>query len=170
MKRLVIDLATLPEEGKRFTGELPATVFDLPPDDPVPAGPLSFDLHVQRFGSELFLSGSLEAPFDFTCVRTIHPFRRTIRLANAPISIEITSEAPVDVTDALREEILIQFPADPVCDEADEPMSCEIDPRYLAVDKAPGDGVEPAPPRHGDERWAALDALRDLQDQPREQS
>lgn len=167
MNRLVIDLATLPEEGKRFAGELPPEVFDLPAGDAVPAGPLSYDLHVQRFGSELFLSGSLEAAFDFTCVRTLHPFRRTIRLAEVPISVEIAAEAPIDVSDLLREEILIQFPADPVCDQADEPMSCEIDPRYLAVDKSEGNGVEPAPPRHGDERWAALDALKDL---PREQS
>lgn len=165
--RLVIDLAMLPEEGKQFTGELPPEVFDLPPGDPVPAGPLRYDLHVQRFGSELFLTGALEAPFDFTCVRTIHPFRRTIRLASAPMSVEITSEAPLDVSEILREEILIQFPADPVCDEADDPMGCEIDSRYLAVDKPPGDGVEPAPPRDADQRWAPLDALKDL---PREES
>jgi uncharacterized metal-binding protein YceD (DUF177 family) len=165
--RFVIDLATLPEEGKQFTDELPPAIFDLRPDDPVPVSPLRYDLHVQRFGSELFLTGDLEAAFEFICVRTIHPFRSTIRLRRVPMSVEITSEAPIDVTDALREEILIQFPADPVCDDADDPMTCEIDPRYLAVDKPPEVGVEPAPPRHGDQRWAALDALKDL---PREQS
>ena len=165
--RFVIDLATLPEQGKQFTGELPPEIFDLPPDDAVPASPLRYDLHAQRFGSELLLTGSIEAAFDFICVRTLHPFRQTIRLPKATISLELASEAPVDASDALREEILIQFPADPVCDAADTPMGCEIDPRYLAVDNPAPHGVDPPPPRQGDQRWAALDALKDL---PRDQS
>lgn len=165
--RLVIDLATLPEQGKQLAGELPPEIFDLPPADAAPASPLGYDLHIQRFGSELLVTGSLEAAFDFTCVRTLHPFRQTIRLQGVALSLEITAETPLDLTDALREEILIQFPADPVCDHGDTPMRCEIDPRYLAVDKPAPDDVEPAPPRGGDQRWAALDALKDL---PRDQS
>jgi len=51
-------------------------------------------------------------------------------------------------------------------DDADEPQTCEIDPRYLSVDKPPGDGL-PTPPRaEGDDRWSALDRLKDLKDQP----
>lgn len=156
--RLIIDLATLPEGGKRFVGDLPPAIFDLPPDDARPLGPLSYDLHAQRFEGELFLSGSLSAPFEFTCVRSLHPFIQTIRLEQVPISLEIGRHAEIDVTDALREEILLQFPANPHCDDGDEPGECSVDLRYLAVDKPAGDGVDrrPAPP--GDQRWAALDA------------
>jgi len=163
---LTIDLAHLPEEGRDFSGELPASVFDLPKDDAVPKGPLSYDLRAQRFGTELLLTGRISAPFEFTCVRTLHPFVQTIRLEDAAISLEIGNEGEIDATEALREEILIHFPADPRCDDADEPQECEIDPRYLSVDK-PREDELPTPPRDGgDDRWSALDDLKDLKDQP----
>ena len=41
-------------------------------------------------------------------------------------------------------------------------MHCEIDPRYLAVDKPVGDTVETRPRATGDDRWSALDALDNL--------
>lgn len=163
---LIIDLATLPEEGKAFSGELPAAVFDLPEGDAVPLGPLEYDLWVQRFGSELLLTGTLSAPFEFTCVRTLHPFKQTIRLEGAAVSVEIGNQSEIDANEALREEILINFPPDPRCEEGDEPQECEIDPRYLSVDKPEVDTL-PTPPRAvGDDRWSALDDLKDLKDQP----
>lgn len=164
--RLEIDLAVLPEEGKAFSGELPGGIFDLPEGDARPVGPLVYDLWVQRFGSEVLLTGSLSASFEFTCVRTLHPFVQTIRLENAAVSLEIGSESEIDAAEALREEILIHFPLDPRCEDGDVPQKCEIDPRYLSVDKPAGNAL-PTPPRAGgDDRWSALDTLKDLKDQP----
>jgi uncharacterized metal-binding protein YceD (DUF177 family) len=164
--RLIIDLQTLPEDGKRFTGELPQEIFDLPAHDAKPVGPLQYDLDVRRFESELLLTGSLSAPFEFTCVRTIHPFIQTISIENAAIAIEIESGSEIDATDALREEVLIEFPAHPLCEEGDVPQTCEIDPRYLAVDKSTSDAVESAPQAEGDDRWTALDRLKNLNNDP----
>lgn len=162
--RLKIDLAGLPEDGKCFAGELPKEIFDLPADDAQAVGPLEYDLWVQRFGSELLLTGSLRAPFEFTCVRTLHPFIQTIALEAAAVAIEIGNEAEMDATEALREEVLLNFPVDPRCEDGDVPAMCEIDPRYLSVDKPPEDGL-PTPPRaEGDDRWSALDNLKDLKD------
>ena len=164
-ERLRIDLAALPEDGKCFSGELPKEIFDLPAGDAQAVGPLVYDLWVQRFGSELLLTGTLAAPFEFTCVRTIHPFIQTIELTDAAISLEIGNQGEIDVADALREEILIQFPVDPRCEDGDVPGGCEIDPRYLSVDKPAQDGL-PTPPRaESDDRWSTLDNLKDLKDQ-----
>lgn len=162
MKRLLIDLPTLPEDGKNISGELPAEIFDLPADDAKAAGPLTYELFVQRFGSELLLTGSLSAPFEFTCVRTLHPYIQTISVDSAAVAIEIEDSGQIDATEALREEILIHFPSDPRCDEGDEPGECKIDPRYLAVDKPTGDTVETAPHGEGEDQWSALDALKNL--------
>lgn len=164
--RFIIDLASLPDEGKDFFGDLPKEIFDLPADDAKAQGPLTFDLRAQRFGSELLLTGSLSATFEFTCVRTLHPFIQTIRLEHSTISLEIQNETEIDASEALREEILINFPVDPRCEDGDIPQQCEIDPRYLSVDK-PVDPALPTPPRvEGDDRWSALDILKDLKDQP----
>lgn len=165
--RLIIDLATLPDEGRRFAGELPERLFDLPAGDARPVGPLAYDVHAQRLGGELFLSATLSAPFEFTCVRSLHPFVQTIRVEAVPISLEIGRQAEIDVAEALREEILLQFPANPRCDQADEPGDCTFDPRYLAVDNPPGHGVDSAPDPPGDQRWAALDAWSERSDPER---
>jgi uncharacterized metal-binding protein YceD (DUF177 family) len=164
-KRLLIDLTGLPEEGKGFSGELPKEIFDLPEDDAQAVGPLIYEVWAQRFGSELLLTGTLSAPFEFTCVRTLHPFVQTIGLDDAAVSIEIEREGEIDATEALREEVLINLPVDPRCEEGDVPQKCEIDSRYLSVDKSAEDGL-PTPPRvESDDRWSALDILKDLKDQ-----
>jgi len=165
MKRhLLIDLSSLPEEGKALSGELPKEIFDLPEDDAKPVGPLKYELWAQRFGSEILLTGSLSAAFEFTCVRTLHPFVQTIHLENVAVSLEIEREGEIDVTDALREEVLINFPLDPRCEDGDVPQKCEIDSRYLSVDKPAEDGL-PTPPRaESNDRWSALDILKDLKD------
>jgi len=164
--RLVIDLALLPEEGGSFSGDLAPDVFDLPAeDDAQAAGPLSYDIYAQRFESELLLTGVISAPFEFTCVRSLDRFVQTIRLPGTAIALEITGAAEMDVTDALREEVLINFPAHPRCDHADVPRVCEIDPAYLAVDKVQPDTLDNAAPSGGDDRWSALDALDNLENE-----
>ncbi|MEI7909721.1 MAG: hypothetical protein WCK77_08820 [Verrucomicrobiota bacterium] len=165
-KRLIIDLACLPEDGKSFVGELAPEVFDLPAGDAQPTGPLEYDLWVQRFGSELLLTGWLCAPFEFTCVRSVHPFIQTIRVERAAISLEIGNEGDLDASEAIREEVLIHFPVDPKCENGDLAQGCEIDSRYLAVDKSAESGQETPPRAEGDDRWSALDTLKDLKDQP----
>jgi len=164
-KSLIIDLATLPEEGKDFSGELDGAIFDLRKEDATSVGPLTYDLWAQRFESELLLTGSLSAPFEFTCVVTLKRFVQTMRLPETAISVEIANSSQVDVTDALREEVLIEFPTDPRCDEGDVPEPCELDSRYLAVDKPGEDDVSPAPRNEGDDRWSALNDLTGLNDQ-----
>jgi uncharacterized protein len=164
--RLRIDLGGLPEDGKGFSGVLAKDIFDLPAGDAQALGPLEYELWAQRFGSELLLTGSLSAPFEFTCVRTLHPFIQTIRLDAAAVAIEIGNEGEIDATEALREEILLAFPVDPRCEDGDVPGNCEIDPRYLSVDKPWEDGLTTPPRAGGDDRWSALDHLKNLKDQP----
>lgn len=154
-----IELANIPEEGLSLSGELPASIFDLPDEDALADGPLSYDLHVQQFDDELLLRGFISAPFIFTCVRTLHPFRQTITIPHAALAINTEGKEVVDPTDDLREEILILMPANPKCDDADEPQHCEIDSKYLALDKDPDSGVKTPPAVEGDSRWDALDAI-----------
>lgn len=160
MKALHIDLENLPANGKSFAGELDPALFELGPDDATPQGPLYYELFAQRFETELLLQGSLSAAFQFTCVRTLHDFVQTISLPNAAVSVEITQET-MDVTEALREEILLLFPAHPHCDDGDDEVECEIEEKYLAVDKTPLSGVEAPPAHDGDSRWDALNQIPD---------
>ncbi|MCF7676509.1 MAG: hypothetical protein K9N23_09895 [Akkermansiaceae bacterium] len=165
-KKLVIDLASLPEEGKAATGELDPAIYALPEGDAVPVGPLAYDLWVQRFGSELVMTGTLESCFEFTCVRGLHPFVQTIVLEKVAIAVGIGPHVEIDVTETLREEVLINFPGNPRCEDADEPIECKIDSRYFVVDKPGGLGSESPPRAEGADPWSVLDKIKDLKDQP----
>ena len=155
-----IELVNLPEEGKTYTGEIPAEVFGLQKGHTKAAGPLRYDLMVQRFDSELLITGALSTTFEFTCMRSLHPFLQTIEIPSATVSIEITDSGVIDTSEALREEILIELPDNPRCEDGDVPGTCEIDPRYLAVDKVPEAGVDNAPAPDEPNPWDALDALK----------
>lgn len=162
-EKLEIDMAQLPEEGKAISGVLDAKIFGLSEKDAKPMGDLEYDLYVQRFDDELLLRGYLAAPFEFTCVRTNNLFVQTISLEDAAISLEVNSSI-MDATEAIREEVLINFPAYPRCDQADEPMECKIDERYLVLDKTMEDSVSDAPPRESADQWSALDGLKQFKD------
>lgn len=162
---LLIDPSTLPEDGISLTGELPAEIFDFPEhDDAKAVSPLRYDLDVQRFGTELLLRGDLQATFEFTCVVTLQRFVQTIRLEGIAVSLELESEAPIDIGEALREELVIELPADPRCDEGDVPMECKLNSPYLVLDKTTNTDLSSPPPPTADLRWSALDALSDLND------
>lgn len=162
---LIIDLATLPEDGMELSGELDSSIFDLPKGDARATGPLTYDLWAQKFDSELLLTGSISAPFEFTCVVTLKNFIQTITISSAAISIEIGHSSQIDAVEALREEILLEFPTAPRCDQGDIPEPCEIDSRYLAVDKSSDNDLSPAPRNESTDPWSALNDLTGLNDQ-----
>ena len=163
--KLEIDTALIPEEGSTLSGELDGSLFSLSKNDAKSVSPLHYDLLLQCFENELLLQGSLEAAFEFRCVVTNQTFVKTIFIEQSAIALELSGSV-IDVTDALREEILIEFPAHPRCDQADEPMPCEVNPRYLAVDKPIDDGVNPASQTRSNSDWGTLDQLGDLPDHP----
>jgi len=163
---LTIILANLPEEGKSYTGELDSHVLSTSESDVVkPHSSFYYDLHVQRFDNELLVRGLLEATMKMTCVRSNHEFLQTFTIEDFATAVEITS-GTIDLLDALREELFIELPTDPICDNGDEKSTCEINSRYLAVDKPLNDDVNDSsePKKAGDwsNNWNALEGLKDF--------
>ena len=53
-KQLVIDAASLPEEGKLYSGELDGSIFNLNNENTKAVGPLEYDIHrLNMFASNL---------------------------------------------------------------------------------------------------------------------
>ena len=117
--RLVIDLSDLPVEGREVTGQIEGDVFQLEPDGPRVASPLRYRLHVERQGDLLVASGNVEADFIFDCVLCLEPFTDRIALEDYRLEEELDGKtATVDLTDRLREDILLALPGHPRCNEA----------------------------------------------------
>jgi len=157
-KHLYIDAHTLPEEGKTFSGELDGSLFSLPKEQIRGAAPFIYDLYAQKFDTELLIRGSFSIPMEFVCVRSLTPFIQTIEVKDYSACIELTA-SQIDLIDTLREEIILHFPDYPRCDEGDEPMECNLDSRYLAVDKPTDDDVKQPPHDEAPSPWDALDGV-----------
>lgn len=159
-KHLQIDLHSLPEEGKTFSGELDNSLFSGIGNNIKPTEPLYYDLFIQKFDDELLIRGSVSASFEFICDRCLNPFTQTISAENISLCQEISDNQP-DLGELLREEIVVLFPDYPHCEEGDERRECNLDSTYLAVDKPPHDGVKTHPRDEAPNPWDALDALED---------
>jgi uncharacterized protein len=159
MNPLQFDLRNLPADGKQLTGTLPATVFQLAATDPIqPASRLEYDLNVVRDGKDIVVTGRLGATFELECGRCLEKFEQRVDLDAYQAELPIENETTMDLTDMVREDILLALPNFPRCEDGnvtprDCPAEGKFEPAELAAegDEAPG----------GDPRvWDALDKLK----------
>lgn len=139
--KLVIDASRLDPEGEVLEGEV--YCVDLDEEFVKPFGGVRYRLKAQVFGHELLVKGSLEQDFDLVCSRCGEDFDDTIKVDDFVQSYEIgekTSE--VDLTEDVRESIILTLPAYPVCSE-----TCP--------------GIEQKVEMPGDNRWDILDNLKE---------
>lgn len=137
--RLVIDASRVDPEGEELEGEVDC--IDIDEEFVKPFGGVRYRLKAQVFGTELLVRGRLEQDFDLVCSRCGKDFDDTIRVENFTASFEVAENSPeVDVTEEIRESVLLELPNFPLCDE-----NCV--------------GIEQKSEMPTDERWGALDAL-----------
>ena len=138
-ERLLIDYSRLDPEGETLEGEVDAV--DLDEEFVHPFGGVRYRLEAQVFGTELLVRGHLEQDFDLVCSRCGKEFDTTIAVDDFTVSVELTGkEDEVDLTDDVRESIILALPNFPVCDEA-----CP--------------GIEMTVEMPKDSRWDALDGV-----------
>jgi len=167
-EELTIILANLPEEGAPYEGELDKSVLLTKANDLAQChSTLYYDIHVQRFDNELLLRGFLEATLEMCCVKCNLKFLQTVEIEEFSSSEEITSGA-IDVTEILREEIFIEAPISPNCEDGDEKMTCEPISEHLAVDKHTEPEVNEPPEAEKGKGWSndwdALEGFKSFND------
>lgn len=152
-----IELRSLPEGGKDISGqELPA-FFALDPKDPIQAvAPLKYDLHIERDGGDLLITGRLEATFSLECVACLERFDHRVEVDDYASEIEIAKDATINLTDTIREDILLTLPSYPRCDAGNvQPRQCPAEGRFEpALETAPDE-----PQSAGPGVWEALNKL-----------
>lgn len=137
--KLVIDASRVDPEGEELEGEVDCV--DIDEELVKPFGGVRYKLSVQVFGTELLVRGHLEQDFDLVCSRCGKDFDDTIKVEDFTNSYEIAENSPeIDITEDIREAVLLELPNFPLCDE-----NCE--------------GLEQESEMPADSRWGALDAL-----------
>ena len=154
--QLIIPLEEFPEEGRYLSGELDAAVFGIDSAALRSTGPLSYELEVQLFETELMVRGSITAPFELRCDRCLARFPYTVELEGLAFSYDVKGKLALDITEDLREEVVLALPSYPKCEISG--LECEINDKFgdFRLDKDPQPGVNCATPS-GNSVWDALD-------------
>lgn len=146
---LIVEIHRIPEEGLQVKGQLSAEVFGLRDKLAKPLSGIRYDLHLMRCGPEVLAQGSISADFDLQCSRTLDYFTYTVDLPDYAELIECENPDSVDLTDRLREDILLALPAyphspgaerEPESDAAESPIAAGASSRGSVWDSL--DGLE----------------------------
>lgn len=118
--RLIVDVARLDPEGEIIKGELSQDVLELGETEQVlPAGPVYYRLFAEPAGDELLVRGKLELPCRSICSRCAKEFEVTYCEPDYVESFDISAlSETLDLTDSVRECIILALPTYPVCREA----------------------------------------------------
>ena len=117
---IIIEPWRIPEEGKDLEGEEKPEVLALEKDAGAEAiGPLQYELHAQCIEKELIVTGAVGVDVRFACARCADAF--TTRVEDHSFFCEKEVEnlhETLDLTDEVRETIILAFPNYPLCGES----------------------------------------------------
>jgi len=148
-----IHLNELPLEGAVFEGELPPEVLELGDDDVVTCdGPIQYRLRAVVVTDELLVDGRLQARLRLRCRRCDCRFAGALEnLAYHYDQSLMSAPEYVDLTEDIREAIILAFPSYPVCDPACKGLCPQCGANWNETT------CECKPP--AENRWAALGGL-----------
>lgn len=119
--RLLINVAEVKEDGLEVKGNLPSSVFDLSQKDSERLEcphPLDYDLRAFLVSHGLLVQGLVATTARCRCDRCLTYFDLPLEDDDVCHFYEGEDEGYVDVTDDLREDLLIQLPNKSLCDAA----------------------------------------------------
>ena len=160
----------LPDTPYLLDGTESAEILELPPDaDPplAPAGDITYHLSAVMAGADLIVTGKASVPLATVCARCLDDITVTIAVKDLCFHFEKVRDLEVDLTDDVREELLLAFPSCfycspdckgicPMCGANLNHASCACDTRE----------AEPEPDAAAPSPWDQLDALNLAPEKP----
>jgi len=114
-----LQIDQIPEQGVTVEGEEPPELLTMEPGaEFCAAGSLSYDLYVQVVDGTLLVRGAVSAPMDARCARCTQIFSTTVSDSGFLRDYsDILEVEEVDISEDLREAIILSLPHFPLCDE-----------------------------------------------------
>jgi len=139
-----IKVNQVPEEGLRLKGNEPSSIFDIKEPLFRFENPIHYDLEVTWVGiNNLLVQGKLSIIVKAQCVRSLEWFDLPIEVPEFQSHHADVKGDEVDLTEEIREDILILLPANPISPKA-----------------KPLEATPPSQPKKGSAAWGKLDKLK----------
>src|ERR1041385_5016892 len=111
-----VHIQQIPPGGLHLEGEEPSSILDLHDENTRSTGPIAYSLDVGLSGGGLFAPGTLTVPVELQCVSCLDRSPFTLKVPDFACQVELTGAETVDLTEYLREDILLALPPHPHCD------------------------------------------------------
>jgi uncharacterized protein len=151
-----IHVRQIPPDGLHLEGEEVADILQIQEPDHVRAlSPLSFSLDVGLSENSLWVTGSLAQDVELACVRCLEMFAYPVRIDDFAWQTDLAGPETIDLTEPVREDILLALPSYPRCDWSGE-KDCPAD---LQAKEQP-DLLEAEGEHSASAAWQTLDQLK----------
>lgn len=125
---MIIDLRNLRDGIGSIDGESDSDVFSFSKEDVIQAKTgYRYELDIELFEDLLTLKGKISADFSMLCSRCLERFDGTISLDDYLYAEELEGRAMIDLTNQVREDIVLALPAHPTCDKQGKASVCSAD-------------------------------------------
>ncbi len=111
-----IHLRQIPAKGLHLEDEEECRLPQLDRSEARCAGPLHYSLDAGISEGALWANGELTQPVELQCVRCLERFTFEIKVKDFGVHIELTGQEEIDLTQFMREDLLLNLPAYPHCD------------------------------------------------------
>ena len=117
--RILIDTQQLSKAPQDITGELSATIFDLSPSDRFKCtNPLAYNLRGALVGEGFLVEGSAESTIHCNCDRCLKDYDYLVKATAVCHFYEGLENRVIDITDDIREDVVINFPDRCLCSQS----------------------------------------------------
>ena len=125
MSAVTFNVRHLEEKPLRLEGKLTPEELALDEADELvhPAGPLEYDLEVEKLEKAVLVQGEIRLPLKCECARCLKPIQHTLSFPDWACHLPLEGEDAVrvdndvvDLTPHIREDILLAFPQHPLCE------------------------------------------------------
>jgi uncharacterized metal-binding protein YceD (DUF177 family) len=152
-----VHLNQIPEEGLHVEGVEDSKMLGLQEESLLqPVSDVRYSLDVGLSDGGLFATGTIAVDVECQCVSCLERFRQSIGIPDFACQIDLPGRELVDLTEPVREDILLALPPHPHCDWNGE-RTCPGPP---APKPAPETEQAPATDEDSKDVWGALDQLK----------
>jgi len=149
-----INVGRIPEDGEILRGAESAAVLDLDDQNVRFEKEIEYELHAQVRGNALLVTGTLRTPATVLCGRCLKVLKLLLVVQDFVFHHELHGEDFVDLTENIREDILLQLPQRTLCSLGCKGLcpSCgqNLNMRRCSCEQ----------PRKFSGRWSRLDELK----------
>lgn len=107
----------IPPDGFRITKDESAKMLDLKSDGVEFNDPINIDIFANKAGNTILIGGKLKTKIGLICSRCLKKIEQPLENVDFNINRDTTGEKEIDITDNIREEIIVMLPTKPLCNE-----------------------------------------------------